>query len=297
MLRYLKTFLLAAETTSFSAAGTRLGLTQSAVSMQIKRLEEDLGYSLFERSGKSVRLSPQGRAALNQARAVMTAYEDMKAVGAASLLETVKLGAISTMQSSLLPGALRRFKETHKATRINVVPGTSAQLIGLLETHELDVAAIIKPSFGVPSGFVWMPVLDDVYVAIARRGSRKSLKEWADELPFIRYDRRSHGGHLVDVFLRRQNLEVHEELELDEPAVIAKMVAEGLGWAIVPGSLLMLESMRSIQTISLPGSPVIRELGLLARKSIQGKSTVGALADELQKEALRFKDRPKNARR
>lgn len=61
MIRYFRTFLVAAETASFSAAAVRLSLTQSAVSTQIRRLEEDLGCALFDRTGKSVTLSEQGR--------------------------------------------------------------------------------------------------------------------------------------------------------------------------------------------------------------------------------------------
>ena len=61
MIRNLRTFVVAAETESFSAAGNRLGLTQSAVSTQIRRLEEELGYTLFDRTGKSVTLSSEGR--------------------------------------------------------------------------------------------------------------------------------------------------------------------------------------------------------------------------------------------
>ena len=74
MIRYLRTFVVAAETASFSAAGNRLGLTQSAVSTQVRRLEEELGCVLFDRTGKAVRLSATGREVLPQATSILQLF-------------------------------------------------------------------------------------------------------------------------------------------------------------------------------------------------------------------------------
>ncbi|SAL48664.1 LysR family transcriptional regulator [Caballeronia sordidicola] len=284
MLRYLATFLTAAETGSFSSAGERLGLTQSAVSMQIKRLESDLGCMLFERSGKAVQLSERGRALVSHAHELVARYDDMKA-GAVPQASTLTLGAISTVQSGLLPKALRGFAESCPATNIQVTPGTSIQLLAQVDAGELDIAAMIKPNFGIPANLVWIPLLDDVYVAIAPKAATGSLREWALDLPFIRYDRRSYGGGLVNTFLRRQKLVVREGIELDEPAVIVQMVAEELGWSVVPGDLLMLQHVPLVQRMALPGQPVNRKLGLLVRKAVLDRATTRALVESLREEA------------
>jgi DNA-binding transcriptional LysR family regulator len=78
MIRYLRTFVVAVETQSFSAAGNRLGLTQSAVSTQIRRLEDELGYALFTRTGKSVTLSDEGADVLEQAARILESFEGLK---------------------------------------------------------------------------------------------------------------------------------------------------------------------------------------------------------------------------
>ncbi len=159
MLRYLVTFLTAAETGSFSGAGERLGLTQSAVSMQIKRLESDLGCVLFERSGKSVQLSERGRSLVSHARDLVARYDDMKA-GASPEASAINLGAISTVQSGLLHKVLRGFAEDCPATHIQITPGTSIQLLAQVDAGELDIAAMIKPNFGIPANLVWIPLLE-----------------------------------------------------------------------------------------------------------------------------------------
>ena len=81
MIRYLRSFSVAAETASFSAAGSRLGLTQSAVSTQIRRLEQELGCLLFDRAGKSVTLSDTGRKLLPDAIRILETFEAMKGRG------------------------------------------------------------------------------------------------------------------------------------------------------------------------------------------------------------------------
>jgi DNA-binding transcriptional LysR family regulator len=285
MIRYLETFLVAAGTESFSAAGAKLGLTQSAVSMQIRRLEEDLDCELFERSGKSVRLSERGRALRTQAQAVVDGYTAMKTGSPAPLSETISLGAISTVQSALLPKALHRLKSMRGTSKINVVPGTSIQLLAMLEANDLDMAALVKPGFGVPPGHTWVPLLDDRYVAIAAREEAGSLYDWAAELPFIRYDRRSYGGHVVEQFLRKHRLAVRQEMELDEPAVIVQMVAEGLGWSVIPGTLLPLAFHPGIQVADLPGRPVVREIGVLVRRSVMEGAAASLLIKNIVEQA------------
>ncbi|HBD33926.1 MAG TPA: LysR family transcriptional regulator, partial [Cupriavidus sp.] len=145
MLRYFKTFLVAAETGSFSSAGARLGLTQSAVSTQIRRLEEDLGCTLFDRSGKSVTLSEEGRQMLADASRIVALYESMKGARLQRDTAPLDLGAVSTVQASLLPRAMQRFRVAFPDTHVNIVPGMSTQLLTQVDARELDIAVLVKP--------------------------------------------------------------------------------------------------------------------------------------------------------
>ncbi len=157
MLRYLRTFLIAAETASFSAAGERLGLTQSAVSLQMRKLEEDLGCQLFERTGKSVRLGPEGRRIMADAARMLALYEGMRGQASGDAEPaTLDIGAISTAQATLLPRALQQFRRHHPAIHINIVPGMSVQLLSQVDTQELDLAVMIRPRLGIPPDLKWL---------------------------------------------------------------------------------------------------------------------------------------------
>lgn len=285
MLRYLRTFLIAAETASFSAAGERLGLTQSAVSLQMRRLEEDLGCQLFERTGKSVRLGPEGRRIMADAARMLELYEGMRGQASGDAEPArLDIGAISTAQATLLPRALQRFRKQHPGIAINIVPGMSVQLLSQVDTRELDLAVMIRPRLGIPADLKWLTVMRERYIGIAPPGVAGDLKTLPARLPFIRYNRHSHGGQLVDQFLRKQRVWVREGMELDEPAVILQMVREGLGWAVVPGDLIQAAE-GGVNRFALPGRALLREVGVLVRRPALERPAIAALVDCLRERA------------
>ncbi|VVE26961.1 Hydrogen peroxide-inducible genes activator [Pandoraea iniqua] len=321
MIRYLKTFVTAAETASFSAAGARLGLTQSAVSAQIQRLEDDLGVLLFERTGRAVSLSDDGRRLLAQAQGVVSAYQSMRgeagSQGAQAALAPIHIGAILTVQLGLLPGAIQRWSAAPARSagasagaaslasiasstsspalpHLNIVPGMSVQLLAQIDARELDLAVMIRPRIGVPADMKWITLMHEPYVAIAPKGTRGTVADWAAALPFVRYNRRSYGGDLVERYLRRHRLWVREGVELDEPEVILRMVRARLGWAMVPATLIGLPgdgvatgktAAAGVQVLPLSGVPLTRELGVLARQSALKREPVAALVKCLTDEA------------
>ncbi len=302
MIRYLKTFVTAAETASFSAAGARLGLTQSAVSAQIQRLEDDLGVRLFERTARAVTLSDDGRRLLAQAQGVIAGYQAMRGeagvYGGQAALAPIHVGAILTVQLGLLPGAMARWTALGAMPHLNIVPGMSVQLLAQLDAKELDLAVMIRPRIGVPADMKWLTLMHEPYVAIAPKGTGGTVADWAQSLPFVRYNRRSYGGDLVERYLRRHRLWVREGVELDEPEVILRMVRARLGWSIVPATLIGLPvggnvgaklakgGATGVQVLPLSGAPLTRELGVLMRQPALGRPPVATLmkclADEAQ---------------
>jgi DNA-binding transcriptional LysR family regulator len=182
MNRALKTFIAAARVSSFSIAGSTLGLTQSAVSSQMKKLEEDLNCRLFDRLGKAVALSARGRELLPTAQEIVRLYESMKGQSAdADIAGRLDLGAITTVQMGLLPEALRAFRQQFAAVEVNVVPGTSVQLLSHIDARELDFAVMIKPSLKLPKDLRWTPLLKEIMSPLRPAGSRNSLSTSCSE--------------------------------------------------------------------------------------------------------------------
>lgn len=265
MIRYLKTFLAAAQTASFSAAGAKIGLTQSAVSTQIQRLENDLGCVLFDRSARAVTLSAAGRAMLPMAARIVSQYQQMQAAhGVPEMAGRIQIGAISSAQLGLLPQALQLLKARYPLVEVNIVPGMSLQFLAQVQARELDLAVMIRPLLRMPKDVQWTTVLREPYAAIAPSASVETdARALLGNHGFIRYNRYSTGGQVVDQYLRKNRIVVREAMELDEPAVIVKMVEQGLGVSIIPATLALDNLTNNVRVLPLGGRPIFREIGVM----------------------------------
>nr|WP_306455918.1 LysR substrate-binding domain-containing protein [Pigmentiphaga litoralis] len=218
------------------------------------------------------------------AERILDLYDSLKGGQARVASTPIAIGAISTAQIGLLPRALRGFRDVYPGVHVNVLPGMSVQLLSQIDAQELDAAVMIKPNLGIPKDLKWLPLMQEPYVAIAPLRSRGTLDGLLRTLPFIRYNRRSYGGQPVDQFLKRQRLQVNDIMELDEPAVILRMVREGLGCAILPGLLAGVRGER-VRVMALPGPPLHREIGVLVRQSALKDPVLKALVDSLTVQA------------
>jgi len=288
MLRELKTFVAVARHGTFAAAGQQVGLTQSAVSAQMRVLEQGLGVRLFERSGRAAVLNAAGRHALPLAEQMLGLYAQMALpTSAAEWQGELKVGAIATLQTGLLPEALPRFRAAAPRVELKLVPGVSLNLLSQIDAGELDLALLIKPPFDLPKELLQISLAHEPFVLIT------PLSVTADdplqilaEQPFVRYDRRSFGGRRVNQFLREQRLTVQEALELDELEAIVRMVECGLGVSLIPRAGLWLQRPTQLRVIELGELTFHRELVAVLRRA-QRQPALDCLLECLREAATR----------
>lgn len=141
----LRTFLAVATTRNVTRAAEKIGRTQSAVSIQIKRLEEILGESVFERGSRGVTLTAQGQALLvNANRIVGLLDETMASIRAKPLDGPVRIGLPEEYGYTVLPRALAAFASQHPQVQVTVKCGYSAQQMTAIDADELDLAVIFE---------------------------------------------------------------------------------------------------------------------------------------------------------
>ncbi len=136
----LQTFVAIAETGRFTEAAKRVGRTQSAVSMQVKRLEETIGRELFMRDGRTMKLSSDGELLLGYARRILRIHaEALAAFHPSELTGSVTIGAPDEYAVAFLPKILRSFSETHPQVLVNVVCEPTRSLMPKLDMNEIDI--------------------------------------------------------------------------------------------------------------------------------------------------------------
>lgn len=267
MLRELTTFIAVARFGTFAGAGAQIGLTQSAVSAQMQRLEAHLGFALFDRTGRSATLNKAGRRTLELADELIALYARLaEPEGEGGGSGTLGVGAIASAHAALLPDAIAEFRRMLPAWRIRLVPGVSLNLLAQVDAGETDMAVIIRPPFSLPSELQWRTLVAEPFVLLAPAAKKRmGWRELIETQPFIRYDRRSFGGRQVDVFLRKKRIDVRDAIEVDELQGIAQLVARGLGVAMLPKSAGIGAWPRGAVALDLGDDTFHREIGLVER--------------------------------
>ena len=144
-VRQLNTLIRAAQFQSFSKAAESLGYSQSAVTVQIKALEEELGVRLFDRMGKRVILTAQGQCFLEYANSILdTIHNARRALREDAELEgCLHIGTLESLCFFRLPGLMHQFRVEHPKVSLRVTTGSPEELIEKMERGEVDLICIL----------------------------------------------------------------------------------------------------------------------------------------------------------
>lgn len=284
-LRQLQTLVAIADRGSFQAAAESLGLTQSAVSMQIKALEDELRAPLFDRSKRPPAITPLGRSILDRAREVVRLYETLHDTAARDLAGMLRLGVIPTVATGILPDALVELKTLHPRLQITVASGLSEDLARATAAGDLDAAVITGPGTRDPV-LASRTVVEEALMIVAHRDQAEgTAAEVLSQHPFVRFNRRTGVGRIIDDGLRDQGLAVQTAMELDSLEAILLMVTRGLGVAIVPETCLGTAAARQLRIIPFGDPPLKRSIDLVHPIATTRPTLIAALYDRLARVA------------
>ncbi|KAA0911321.1 LysR family transcriptional regulator [Pusillimonas sp. ANT_WB101] len=267
MITELRTFLAVVRHGGFARAGEHIGLTQGAVSGHIQRLEEQIGHTLFDRTGRRAILTPAGREVHRRAEDIVSAVTELgKLDNTTGTRGTLALGAITSAQQSWLMKALAAFRVSFPGMSVRVLPGASLNILGQIDSGEIDLAVMVRPPFIPPPEIHWHSLLREPFVALVPADySGNNWQAALHDLPYIRYDRSSFGGRAIDLYLRREQINVQDALELDEVSGLVQAVEHGIGVAIVPMTAAYLPYSDKLRVLPLTGNPPFREIGIAQR--------------------------------
>ena len=148
-LRHFRYFVAVAGEENVSRAALKLHVSQPGLSRQVRDLEEEIGFQLFERSAKSLRLTEAGRVFLVEARQVLQHAEEAvkKArVVAGSISGELNIGYAPSLTVQILPPALRKFQETFHKVRVSLHDLSTEEMLSQLQSGTLQVALMVRPA-------------------------------------------------------------------------------------------------------------------------------------------------------
>ena len=283
-LKHLQALVGIADTGSFSAAAATIGTVQSNVSAHIARLERELDTQLVDRS--SGRLTDEGEVVVGRARRVMNELEAMVADVTAlrqEVVGTVRLGMIGTTGRWLVPQLFDLLRLRHPHIHLNVAEGSSAQLELQLGTGQLDLAVVTVPLSG--DEVVVAQLFDEDLVLVVARdhplGKESSLP--LGRLADMELLLPAPGTALraeIDSAVVPARITLRPSMELDGVRMIAALVFDGYGPAILPATVVPGHLRERFSVIPIEGFPR-RRVGVAQRRRGLPSAPVRAVIDVL----------------
>jgi DNA-binding transcriptional LysR family regulator len=303
-LRQLEVLRAIAESGSFTEAGRRLRVSQSAISRQVQLLEDEFGEPLFVRSGRQIQITPTGEALLQLSHRV---FADIRETASSivrrqdALAGQLTLGGGMTVCMYVFPALISEYRRAHPGVEIKVVTGGTSRLVRKLRAAAIDLALLTLPirdrSLRVDP--VWREEMLLVLPPdhrLARERRPINPGELAHE-PFITFESGSNTRRAIDEFFARERLQPPVVTETGNVEITKAMVAAGLGVSIVPYQSIAREAAAgTLRYARVAGPPLVRTTGWVYLDSGRVPKMVEAMMEMLKAVAPRLRRTPDEER-
>jgi LysR family transcriptional regulator, low CO2-responsive transcriptional regulator len=263
-LRQIRIFISAAKHLSFSQAAEELHITGSAVSLQIKEMEGDIGISLFNRDNKKIALTTAGEHFLTYANRIMSTFNDARIAMEhlrGSEMGILKIGLVSTTRY-FLPIILLQFKKDYPNLQIKVVVKNRQALIELLSEGGIDIAIMGKPPAYVhaqaepfanhPHGFIASP-------AHPLAGKPNLPADILNQVDIIAREEGSGTRYIMEKYIAEQGLSLKMSMEMSGNETIKQAVMANLGVSFVSLHTVGNEiASKQVVLLDIIATPVMR---------------------------------------
>jgi DNA-binding transcriptional LysR family regulator len=271
-LRQLEIVQAIAETGSFTGAGARLHVSQSAISRQILLLEDEFHERLFVRLGRRVQITAAGEALLQLANRVFTDIRDTS--GSITDRQKVLSGPLRlvggmTVCLYVFPQLIKEFRAQHPLVDIKIAVGGTWRLQRRVKSRQADLALLTLPV--EDPALTSVPVLREELMLLMPANHPLSEKtpvpvEALVGQPFIMFEAGSNTRRTVDEFFTREQIRPRVVAETENVEIIKSMVASGLGVSLVPILTVERETQGgSLKVARIRGQQLVRETGWVYR--------------------------------
>ena len=288
-LRQLRIFQAAAADLSFARAAKRLHLSQPAVSMQIRHMEEAIGFPLFERDGRRVSLSEAGRAIYESSLGITSHFVELEWL--ADQYKTADRGHVQiaalTTADYVLPDLLAGFISQRQNITVTLRSGNGPEVLRYLEENLVDFAIVGNPQTSPQISIE--PVFDNAFVVVARGdfvpGKTLLPMSFLEREALVVREATSAGRIAVEEFLGKHGIKPRVRMSLASDEAIKSAVRAGAGIAVLPLAAILLElEAGALRVLPVEKFPLMRRWHLAMRKGKRLSASAEALRRLLLRE-------------
>lgn len=277
-IKTLKNFLAITRHKSVAAAAREIGLTAAAAGQQLQQLEREIGLELFDRTKRSLTLNAHGRSMIEPIQEIVASYEALGSNLKSDLSGTIVLGALVSTLMGAFGKTLNELKQSFPSLEVKLIAGLSSDFLDQVLDGSLDAAIVTESPFALPQNVQWTELYQEPMILIAPTPPSKRKAQPESKLPFIRFERNTWTGHLVNQTIKANKLSTQEGMELNSVEAIIELVRQGLGYSIVPKlANISWANDRQLSIEELPGKTIYRKVGLLERKKHRRQNITKAI--------------------
>lgn len=279
-------FRAVAEAGSFTAAAERLHVSQSAVSRQVKLLEDELGGAVLRRGKTGATLTQAGEVLLRAAHRIDADLRDtLAAIADTHALRRGRLTLAGGMTVCLfiLPRVLRRYRRLYKGVDLRVVSGSAETILGLIRSRSVDLGLLTLPI--VARDLEVVPVLKEEMVVLCAPRHPLAQERTVDarklgRYPLVLYEPGSNTRKLLDSYFLELGVPVEVAMETENVEIIKAMVGSGVGVTVVPFTAVAKDVRAGRFAFArLRGRHLVRETGWVY---LRGETTPRAVVEMLR---------------
>jgi DNA-binding transcriptional LysR family regulator len=272
-LRQLEILKAIAETGSFTSAGEKLNVSQSAISRQVLILEDELGEAVFHRIGRRIRITAAGESLLKLSHRVFGDISDtVNAISDSqeSLRGTLHLVGGMTVCLYVFPTLLAEITQSHPNLDLKITTGGAARSISWLRAGTSDLGLVTLPVDA--NDLVSVPLFEEELVLVTYPAHPLAHRQGVSpaelhEQPFILFEAGSVTRRLVEDFFVRERIELKTVMETENVEIMKAMVRAGLGSSIIPWQAAATDVMTGqLSHVSIDGHSLHRDTGWLYPK-------------------------------
>lgn len=269
-VKQLRAFVTVAKYQSFAQAGEHLHVSQPALSLTIKALEENLGGALLTRTTRSVSLTPEGEVLLPLARRLLADWDDTEEMLRQRFtlqLGRVSVAAMPAFAGNLLPRSLKVFRQRYPKVNVTVHDVINEQVLELVRHRRVELGIGFEPEN--LDGLRFHPLYLDRFVAVVPADSPLASQPqvaWRDLLAqdFIALQRPSAVRLLMEQNVAASHGKLTAAFESHQLTTIGRMVANGLGVSAVPALCINQMQELGARCVALVDPRVERRIGVIA---------------------------------
>jgi DNA-binding transcriptional LysR family regulator len=265
---------------NFAAAAQELGLTPSAVSQQMRQLEDWFGQPLFDRSGRAVQPTAFAAEVVAMVDGALSGLQALRDRNRPEVGGRVRLGVINSVQMSTLPAMLRNVARRYPTLDVALEPeNTSGKLLEALKAGDIDAAVVVRPRAGLSRQFAGEVLTEEPFVLLYPQeyDGPVSVSDIVRGCPWVRYNLHLEGGRMASAFVRRLVPGLQARYEVMSTDAVVSMVSAGLGFSVIPKPRQRILDAYAVQVIRLDRQMPKRPIVLVRRAADSESRRIDAL--------------------